>query len=98
MGRMMGREKAADESDMGLKVSSPCRRPATAPLSRLLRKTRPLGIVRTQRAASAKSGPGFRHQRCASEEKEHRIDPKSGVYFWVRCSSESARAALRPPA
>ena len=34
-----------------------------------------------------KSGPGFpRAERCAAQEKEHRMHPKSGVHFWVRCS------------
>ena len=28
----------------------------------------------------------FRVKRCAASRKEHRMDPKSGVHFWVRCS------------
>jgi hypothetical protein len=33
-----------------------------------------------------KVDPVFRSTRCAFSKVEHRIDPKSGVHFWVRCS------------
>jgi pimeloyl-ACP methyl ester carboxylesterase len=34
-----------------------------------------------------KVDPVFRVERCAVQEREHRMDPKSGDHFWVRCSS-----------
>ena len=37
-------------------------------------------------ASCGKTDPVFRVKRCAAEVKEHRMGPKSGVHFWVRCS------------
>jgi hypothetical protein len=33
-----------------------------------------------------KSGSGFPHD--APTEEKHRMDPKSGPHFWVRCSEK----------
>src|SRR5215218_6531934 len=51
-------------------------------------RLRPRRRAPERRRTSAPCGkvdPVFRSQRCASLECTHRINPKSGVHFWVRC-------------
>jgi hypothetical protein len=54
---------------------------------------RPLAYIHeteTTRIASASCGkvdPHFRVERCADQGPKHRIGPKSGSHFWVRCYS-----------
>jgi hypothetical protein len=44
------------------------------------------------RASCRQVDPVFCAQRCAGQELEHRIDPKSGIHFWVRCSRATPSA------
>ena len=41
-------------------------------------------------ASCGKVDPVFRVERCAAQEK-HRMDPKSGVHFWVRCAHRAEK-------
>src|SRR5690349_7100238 len=54
-------------------------------------------MSRTRRLGSAscgKVGPVFRSERCAHKGTEHRINPKSGLHFWVRCSGPRILGSL----
>jgi hypothetical protein len=44
-------------------------------------------------ASCGKVDPVVRVKRCAAQEKEHRMHPKGGVHFWVRCSKAALGGA-----
>jgi hypothetical protein len=52
-------------------------------------------IVRNRRSASAKMHPVFRAEQCASQEDEHRMDPKKWNPLWGPMLEEGRRCDQR---